>query len=65
MANKIRRIYLSELNKGLSSKFRVGTQVRHETPEGARNIVSIAMKTIVRIFLEMKIIKLHFRKLDE
>ena len=32
MVNGIRTIYSHKLNKGIGSKFRVGSRVRHETP---------------------------------
>ena len=38
MVNGIRKIYLRILNKGFSSKFCVGSRVRHETPQEGRKI---------------------------
>ena len=36
MANKIRTVYLRGLNEGFNSRFCVGSQVQHETPEEGR-----------------------------
>ena len=35
---RIRKIYPRELNKRFGSKFRVGSKVRHETPEESRRM---------------------------
>ena len=65
MANIIRTSDPRRLNKGLSSKFRVGSRVR-QTPDEGRNVVEITikMKKIVRKPLMIKIIKYHLRNLD-
>ena len=38
MFNEIRTIYPHGLNKGFSSRFSVGSRVRHETPEEDQRI---------------------------
>ena len=50
MVNGIRTIARRELNKEFGSKFCVDSKVRYETLEEPRNVESIAMKTVIRIF---------------
>ena len=70
MVSRIVTVYLRGFNKGVSSRFCVGSQVRHETPEGSWRTYrpkrwEYMMRSIVRIFLAIKVIKLHLRNLDK